>query len=66
MIVPLRNTKENKMFHLAGALIDLNHPARYFKFGPIQISVGNATVIGLMILIFAFAMVVPFPGDKNE
>ena len=54
------------MFRLAGALIDLNHPARYFKFGPIQISVGNAIVIGLMLLIFAFAMVVPFPGDKNE
>ena len=54
------------MFHLTKALIDLNHPAHYFKLGPIQISAGNAIVILLMLVIFVIAIAAPFPGDKNE
>lgn len=66
MRVALSIIKEEMMFHLTKALIDLNHPAHYFKLGPIQISAGNAIVILLMLVIFVIAIAAPFPGDKNE
>lgn len=52
--------------NLAAALINLNHPAHYFGIGAFQISVGNALIIATMILIFALAIVLPFPGGKGD
>jgi hypothetical protein len=48
------------------ALVNLNHPAHYFSFGPFSISVGNAVVILAMIVIFILALFLPFPGDRRS
>ena len=58
--------KEAIMFHLSQGLVNLNHPAHYFKLGPIQISAGNLIVIVFMLVLFIVAMLLPFPGDNNE
>jgi len=34
----------------------------YIDAGVIQISVTNAVIIGLMIVVFVLALVLPFPG----
>ena len=42
--------------------INLNHPGRYVHWGVIQISVANLVLILLMVLLFAAAILLPFPG----
>ncbi|MEI7540025.1 MAG: hypothetical protein WCJ89_00950 [Actinomycetes bacterium] len=44
----------------------MNQPATYLKSGWLQISVSNLIVIVLMLSIFALAVFVPFPKDKEE
>jgi hypothetical protein len=41
-------------------------PGRYISYGVIQISVTNATIIGVMIVLFVLALVVPFPTHDDE
>lgn len=43
----------------------LNHPAHYWHWGPVQLSVPNAIVIILMVVAFVLALVVPFPKDHE-
>jgi E3 ubiquitin-protein ligase DOA10 len=43
----------------------MNHPATYLKTGWLQISVSNLIVIVLMLIIFALAILVQFPKDKE-
>lgn len=43
----------------------MNHPATYLKTGWLQISVTNLLVILLMLAIFALAVFIPFPKDKD-
>jgi hypothetical protein len=53
---------------MLGALIDLNHTGHYLHWGFIQLSVANLTVIAAMIVVFALALILPFPlrrGDKQ-
>ena len=46
--------------------MDLNGPGHYVHLvGPIQISLGNLIVIILMLIVFALAVLVPFPRDKR-
>jgi hypothetical protein len=45
---------------LVGSLIDLNHPGHYVHWGFIQLSVANLVVIGLMVVVFVAAILVPF------
>jgi hypothetical protein len=56
------------MSRLIGSLIDLNHPGHYVHWGFIQLSVANLVVIGLMVVVFIAAILVPFRrhggGDK--
>jgi hypothetical protein len=40
----------------------MDGPAPYFQWGFIQISLPNLVVIGVMILLFVLALVLPFPG----
>jgi hypothetical protein len=47
-------------------VIDLNHPAHYFTWGPFSISSGNATIIISMIVIFGIALFLPFPHGKKD
>ncbi len=46
--------------NLVGSLINLNGPGRYVHWGFIQISVANLVVIGLMIIVFFAAILIPF------
>ena len=39
---------------------------RYISSGVIQISVTNAAVIGIMVVVFILALVVPFPGRHHR
>jgi len=41
-------------------------PGKYVNWGVIQISVANLTIIGVMILLFILALVVPFPTGHGE
>ncbi len=45
---------------LLGSLVDLNHPGHYVHWGFIQISVANLVLIGLMIVVFFAAILIPF------
>jgi hypothetical protein len=42
------------------SLLDLNHPGHYVHWGFIQLSVANLVVIGLMVVVFVGAILVPF------
>ena len=48
------------------ALVDLSHPGRYVHWGFIQISVANLVVIGLMLVVFVLAILLPFPHSKAK
>jgi hypothetical protein len=48
------------------APIDLNHPGRYVHWGVIQLSVANLVVIGLMVLVFLAAVLLPFPKGRDR
>ena len=41
-------------------------PGKYIHWGVIQISVANLAIIGVMILLFILALVVPFPTGHDE
>jgi hypothetical protein len=45
---------------LIAALVNLNHPATYVHAGFFQMSVSNLVVIGLMVVVFAVAIALPF------
>ncbi|MHB8452236.1 MAG: hypothetical protein ACYDAQ_17570 [Mycobacteriales bacterium] len=46
--------------------MNLNHPGHYVHWGVIQISVANLVVIGVMLVVFAVALVLPFPRDRDR
>jgi hypothetical protein len=50
---------------LVGALIDLSRPGHYVHWGFIQISVANLVVIGLMVVVFVAAILVPFRWHRS-
>jgi hypothetical protein len=41
-------------------------PGKYIAWGVIQISVSNLAIIGVMVLLFILALVVPFPTHDDE
>jgi hypothetical protein len=49
-----------------GAVFNLNHPAHTVDWSFIHLSVANVVVIGLMLLVFALAIVLPFPGRAKR
>jgi hypothetical protein len=48
------------LVRLVGSLIDLNGPGHYLHWGFIQISVANAVLIALMVVVFVAAILIPF------
>jgi hypothetical protein len=46
--------------------VGLDGPAHYFSWGPIQISVANLVVIGVIVVLFALAIVLPFPKGRKR
>ena len=49
-----------------GAVFNLNHPAHTVDWHFIHLSVANVVVIGLMFVVFALAIVLPFPGGEKR
>ncbi|MGZ4506592.1 MAG: hypothetical protein ACXVX8_05650 [Blastococcus sp.] len=39
---------------------------RYVHWGVIQISVTNLVIVGIMLLLFVLALVLPFPGHHGD
>ncbi len=48
------------------ALVNLNHPAPYVHWHFFQMSVPNLVVIGLMIVVFIAAILLPFPKHRQD
>lgn len=54
---------------MSHAILLADPAGRYIDAGVIQISVTNAVIIGMMIVVFVLALVLPFPGrhrDRSE
>jgi hypothetical protein len=49
-----------------GAVFNLNHPAHDLHWHFIDLSVSNVVVIGLMLVVFALAITLPFPGAARR
>jgi hypothetical protein len=49
-----------------GAIVNLNHPAHTVDWSFIHLSVANVVVIGLMLVVFVLAIVLPFPGAARR
>jgi hypothetical protein len=48
------------MDRVLGSLVDLNGSGRYVHWGFIQISAANLILIGLMVVVFVAAILIPF------
>ena len=44
----------------------MDTPAGYLHWGFILISIPNLLLIGLMIVLFTLALVIPLPGEKEK
>lgn len=51
---------------ILGAIFNLNHPAHVVHWHFIQLSLSNVIVIGLMFVVFALAIALPFPGAARR
>jgi len=51
---------------LAAAVFNLNHPAHTVDWEFIHLSVANVVVIGLMLIVFFLALLLPFPGAAER
>lgn len=49
-----------------GAVFNLNNPAHVVHWHFIQLSVSNIVVIAVMLVVFALAIVIPFPGAARR
>jgi hypothetical protein len=49
-----------------GAVFNLNHPAHTIDWHFIHLSVANVVVIGLMLVVFVLAILLPFPGAARR
>ena len=47
------------------AAIDLNGPGRYLHWSVFTVSLANLVLIAVMVLIFAAALLLPFPGHSD-
>ena len=53
-------TTPTVMSRVFGSLINLNRPGHYVHWGFIQLSVANLVLIGLMVIVFVAAILIPF------
>jgi len=49
-----------------GAVFNLNHPAHTVDWSFVHLSVANVVVIGLMLIVFVLAILLPFPGAAGR
>jgi len=50
----------------AAGVIDLNGQGSYLSWGVVQISWANAVVVVLMVVVFVLALLLPFPGHRDD
>jgi hypothetical protein len=48
--------------NVLAAVFNLNHPAHTVDWSFIHLSVANVVVIGVMLIVFLLAILLPFPG----
>ena len=48
------------------AIVNLNHHAGYVSWHFFAMSVANLVVIGVMLAVFAAALLAPFPGHRRH
>jgi hypothetical protein len=48
------------------AVFDLNNPAHVLEWHFVKLPVANVVVIGLMLVVFALAIALPFPGASRR
>jgi hypothetical protein len=48
------------------AVFNLNHPSHVVHWHFFQMSVANIVVIGVMLVVFALAIALPFPGAARR
>jgi hypothetical protein len=53
-------------YALVAAPVNLNHRGHYVHWGVIQLSVANLTVIIIMLVVFALAVLLPFPKKRDR
>jgi hypothetical protein len=52
---------------LLAAIVNLNHPAHYVHVGSwFEMSVSNLVAIIVMLVVFAVAITLPFPGHRRR
>jgi hypothetical protein len=51
---------------VSAAIFNLNHPAHTVHWHFFTMSVSNVIVIVLMLVVFALAVLVPFPGTRRK
>lgn len=49
-----------------GAIFNLNDPAHVVRWHFIQLSLSNVILIGMMFVVFALAIALPFPGAARR
>jgi hypothetical protein len=52
--------------NVMGAVFNLNNPAHVVHWHFFQMSVSNIIVICVMLLVFALAILLPFPGAARR
>jgi hypothetical protein len=48
------------------APIDLNGTGHYVHWGVVQVSVANLVVVGVMLVVFVTALLLPFPRARGR
>lgn len=51
---------------VSGAVFNLNEPAHYVHWHFFEMSVANLAVIIAMLVVFALAVLLPFPGARRR
>ena len=51
---------------ISSAVFNLNQPAHYVHWHFFDMSVANISVIIAMLIVFALAIVLPFPGARRR
>jgi hypothetical protein len=51
---------------MTAAIFNLSHPAHTVHWHFLQMSVSNLVVIVLMLVVFAVAVLAPFPGHSKS
>ena len=65
MPIPIHGSGKGELTMVALAL-SLNGPAKFVTWGVISISVPNLIMIGLIVVFFVLALVIPFPSHKEN